>query len=264
VMSQPGQSYPPPQQGGMYPPGAPVQQQPGSWAAPVARPPNCPPGLEYLATLDQLLVKQTMEILEAFTGFETQNKYKIQNSLGQQIFYAKEDTDCCTRQCCGPIRPFDMMITDNTGNEIIHLQRPLACQACCFPCCLQTLEVQSPPGTIIGTVEQEWSIIYPRFVIKDASGEPVLRIEGPCWTCSCGSDIEFKVMSVTEPDRQVGMISKQWTGLGKEMFTDADNFGVSFPLDLSVQVKATMLGAVFLIDFMYYETKKDNNNHNNY
>ena len=35
----------------MYPPGAPVQQQPGSWAAPVARPPNCPPGLEYLATL---------------------------------------------------------------------------------------------------------------------------------------------------------------------------------------------------------------------
>ena len=32
------------------------------------------------------------------------------------------------------------------------------------------------------------------------------------------------------------MISKQWTGLGKEMFTDADNFGVSFPLDLSVQV----------------------------
>ena len=39
-----------------------------------------------------------MELLEAFTGFETANKYKVLNSLGQDVFYAKEDTDCCTRQ----------------------------------------------------------------------------------------------------------------------------------------------------------------------
>ena len=35
---------------------------------------------------------------------------------------------------------------------------------------------------------------------------------------------------------KVGMISKQWTGLIKEAFTDADNFGISFPLDLDVKV----------------------------
>ena len=35
---------------------------------------------------------------------------------------------------------------------------------------------------------------------------------------------------------QVGMITKQWTGFGKEAFTDADNFGISFPLDLDVKV----------------------------
>ena len=61
------------------------------------------------------------------------------NSLGQQVYNAKEDTDCCTRQCCGPMRPFDMNITDMTGNEVIHLNRPLRCQACCFPCCLQVI-----------------------------------------------------------------------------------------------------------------------------
>lgn len=73
----------------------------------------------------------------AFTGFETANKYKVKNSMGQQIYFAAEDTDCCSRNCCGPLRAFDMQILDNSQNEVIHLNRPLACTSCCFPCCLQ-------------------------------------------------------------------------------------------------------------------------------
>lgn len=45
----------------------------------------------------------------------------------------------------------------------------------------------------------------------------------------------------------VGKISKQWSGLVREAFTDADNFGIQFPLDLDVKMKAVMLGACFLI-----------------
>lgn len=47
--------------------------------------PNCPPGLEYLASVDQLLIQQKVELFEAFTGFETNNKYVIKNSLGQKV-----------------------------------------------------------------------------------------------------------------------------------------------------------------------------------
>ena len=71
-----------------------------------------------------------------------------------QVYKAKEDSDCCTRNCCGPgrwfnldqvrenicmltHRCFDMNITDLMGQEVIHLNRPLRCQLCCFPCCLQ-------------------------------------------------------------------------------------------------------------------------------
>lgn len=99
--------------------------------------PSCPPGLEYLTMIDQLLVHQKVELLEAFTGFETKNKFTIKNSLGQKVYFAVEDSDCCTRNCCGPMRPFDMKILDNFQNEVIHLSRPLACDSCCFPCCLQ-------------------------------------------------------------------------------------------------------------------------------
>ena len=45
----------------------------------------------------------------------------------------------------------------------------------------------------------------------------------------------------------IGKISKQWSGLVKEIFTDADNFGVAFPMDLEVHVKAIVLAATFLI-----------------
>eukprot|EP00092_Neocalanus_flemingeri_P045448 GFUD01050782.1.p1 GENE.GFUD01050782.1~~GFUD01050782.1.p1 ORF type:complete len:228 (+),score=62.49 GFUD01050782.1:104-787(+) len=208
-----------------------------------------PPGLEYLAMIDQLLIKQKVEALEMFTGFESSNKYKILNSLGQEVFIAKEDSDCCTRQLCGPARPFQMNIVDNQGQEALHLVRPLTC-------CLGELEVHSPPGTVIGYVQQEWSFFHPKIMIKDERGEPVFSIDGPCLACNCCSDVDFVITS-TANGSEVGKISKQWSGLGKEMFTDADNFGVSFPLDLDVKVKATLLGATFLIDFLYFE--KQNN-----
>ena len=52
---------------------------------------------------------------------------------------------------------------------------------------------------------------------------------------------------LSKDETEIGKISKQWSGLAKEIFTDADNFGVSFPMDLDVKAKATLMAAVFLI-----------------
>ena len=112
-----------------------------------------------------------------------------------QVYWAIEDNDCCTRNCCGPSRPFDMKIMDIYKNEVIHMNRPLACSSCWFPCCLQSMTVSAPPGNVIGTVEQEWSICFPSFAIKNDVGETVLRIEGPLCTFSLCGDVEFKVIS---------------------------------------------------------------------
>uniref|UniRef100_A0A182WKA7 Phospholipid scramblase n=1 Tax=Anopheles minimus TaxID=112268 RepID=A0A182WKA7_9DIPT len=213
--------------------------------------PNCPPGLEYLTAIDQLLVHQKVELLEAFTGFETANKYTIKNTLGQKVYWAMEDTGCCNRMCCGAARAFDMKVLDTFQNEVLHFNRPLRCSSCWFPCCLQTMEVTAPPGNVIGYVEQDWSILTPQFSIKDQNGETVLKISGPFCTFSICGDVEFEVLSTN--GTQVGKISKQWSGLGRELFTDADHFGINFPMDLDVRVKATLLGALFLIDYMFFE-----------
>lgn len=150
-----------------------------------------------------------------------------------QVYWAVEDTDCCTRNCCGPARPFDMKILDIYKNQVIHLNRPLACSSCFFPCCLQvvhfytffnsefvfvykmtmsfvyiymilwvknllnrclkSIAVSAPPGNPIGKIEQEWSICSPAFSIKNHNDETVLRIEGPFCTFSICGDVDFRV-----------------------------------------------------------------------
>ena len=42
-----------------------------------SRPVDCPPGLEYLLQVDQLLVKQQIELIEVISDFEAENKYKV-------------------------------------------------------------------------------------------------------------------------------------------------------------------------------------------
>ncbi|ETE59375.1 Phospholipid scramblase 3, partial [Ophiophagus hannah] len=160
----------------------------------------------------------------AFIGFEGNNKYEVRNSLGQHIFHAEEQNDCCTRNCCGSLRRFSMRIDDPSGREVIRLVRPLKC-----------MEVQSPPGATIGYVVQTWHPFMPRFSIQNVEKETVLRVK------------------TRDESRGVGRISKQWSGLLKEVFTDTDNFGIQFPIDLDVKVKAILLGACFLIDFMFFE-----------
>ena len=98
------------------------------------------------------------------------------------------------------------------------------------------------------------SMCIPQFVVKDCNDEVALRIEGPLCTFSICGDVEFKVLS-PDGSTEVGKISKQWSGLLREGFTDADHFGISFPMDLDVRMKATLLGALFLIDFMFFEKK---------
>ncbi|KAH9359517.1 hypothetical protein HPB48_000919 [Haemaphysalis longicornis] len=46
---------------------------------------------------------------------------------------------------------------------------------------------------------------------------------------------------------KLGYISKNWRGMFEELFTDADNFTLVFPIDLDVKVKALLLGAAILI-----------------
>ncbi|ELK35947.1 Phospholipid scramblase 1 [Myotis davidii] len=288
-------SVPPPGWSSAGPVGFPVQHQPVynqpvgpagvPWMPAPPPPSDCPRGLEYLSQIDQILIHQQVELLEVLTGFETNNKYEIKNSLGQRIYFVTEDNNCCTRNTCGAHRPFTMRILDLMGQEVITLERPLRCTSCCCPCCLQEvrpargtgkprmsaaqlmpkvqaslgcrlpslpglpeaqIEIYAPSGVPVGYVIQNWHPCLPKLTIQNERREDVLKIIGPCLVCGCCADVDFEIKSLDE-ENVVGKISKQWTGFVREAFTDTDNFGIQFPLDLDVKMKAVMLGACFLI-----------------
>ncbi|XP_053379773.1 phospholipid scramblase 2-like isoform X2 [Mercenaria mercenaria] len=251
---QPGQNV---MLGGM---GNAVQPPPQVWMPkPPSGPPGCPPGLDYLTQVDQILIKQQIEMMELFTNWEAKNKYRLLNSMGQQVYFAKEESETCMRQCCRENRSFTMHVTDNLGNEVIRLEREFRCWrdsnwcACCS-CCAHRIVVEAPVGTVVGYVKQRPSFMAPKYVIMDENEKDILYIEGPCCVCQgCPCDVNFTIHSATDGETEVGKIQKQWGNLLQEMFTSADNFGVTFPMDLDVKMKAVMIGATFLIDFMYFE-----------
>ncbi|ELV12507.1 Phospholipid scramblase 2 [Tupaia chinensis] len=236
---QAGYPVPPVGYSGAGPVGFPVQNQPmyqrlviptGVPLMPAPPPPlNYPPGLEYLSLIDQILIHQQIELLEVLTGFETNNKYEIKSSLGQKVYFAVEDTAFCTRSCCGASRPFTLRILDNLGQEVITMERPLRCSSCCFPCYLQEIEIQAPRGVPIGYVSQTWHPCLPKCTIQKEKREDMLKIAGSCVVYSCCSDVDFEIKSLDE-ETMVGRISRHWTGIVREAFTDANNFRIQWML----------------------------------
>merc|ERR1711970_458292 len=105
---QPGYQQPPPAPPAysQYPPGhiqpvalgGPVGPPPEVWMPVVSSKPDCPPGLEYLTMLDQVLIKQKTHMLEVLLDWECANKYKVLNNQGQQCYYAFEKSNVLCRQ----------------------------------------------------------------------------------------------------------------------------------------------------------------------
>lgn len=79
----------------------------------------------------------------------------------------------------------------------------------------------------------------------------MLVVKGP-YIQPLAVHVPFQIKSV-DGRHKVGAISKKWGGVYREGFTDSDKFGVSFPIDLDVKIKAVLLGASLLIDLMYFE-----------
>nr|XP_002131402.1 phospholipid scramblase 1-like [Ciona intestinalis] len=241
-----------------------AQQQQQQWMQMPQSVPGCPPGLEYLTQLDQLLVHQQVELFEALTNIETKNRFVLKNALGQQCYYAYEESELCMRICCGPGRGFIMHVVDNAGREVLRMTREFKCCAGCCWCantdhCAFNITVESG-GTHLGTIKQAQSCWIPNYHILDETNKEIFKIEGPCCICQgacCTCDFPFHIKTADGAESVIGSVTKQWSGLGKEMFTDATNFSVTFPKDLDVKMKAVLLGATFLIDIMFFE--KNNN-----
>ena len=90
------------------------------------------------------------------------------------------------------------------------------------------------------------------FQISDSSQEVIYTIRTPCvLTTYCCTEVAFDILD--KEGNEVGKIVKQSENVAKEAFTDADRFMIIFPADCNAEMKAVLLGALFLFDYLFYE-----------
>jgi len=201
--------------------------------------------LPALVHAPSLVVQQHKEMLEIFTNFETKNRYTVQLPDGQLAMYVAElgggAMAFLSRSFFKAKRPFTMQVTDPYGNPQLTLRRP-------WNWFFSELHVTDANGQAVGTIDQNFAFFARRFVITDPAGTELAQLHGPFfrpWT--------FRIVV---GGQEVGKISKKWSGLLKEAFTDADNFGIELGPAMSPQLRTLALAATFLIDFLYFEDKE--------
>ncbi|KAL9656663.1 hypothetical protein ABK040_002934 [Willaertia magna] len=193
-----------------------------------------------------LKVKQRIEPFEVLTGIETENKYDVKFDNGIEAV-AMEESDCMVRQFCGGSRPFKMhVVLKSNKQEIITLDRP-------FKFFFHEVNViDTTTGKHLGKIKLRCSICSREMDVFDENGNKIFDIISPF--CSCWT------FYIEKNGERVGSIQKKFSGIVKELFTDADNFGVEFPVNATPMEKAILFGATFLIDFLYFEDNGNNNN----
>ncbi|SHK12266.1 Scramblase [Desulfatibacillum alkenivorans DSM 16219] len=202
--------------------------------------------MRQLESLDALVVQQKKEWIEIVTDFETKNAYSVFDVQGRELYTAVEDGGFFLwRWILKALRPFTILLLSLDQRPELKVRRY-------FRFWFHTADIFDGSDRLLGTIKRRFSILRKKYSVLDSSGNEIYHLFGPIlhpWTFNIldGQDMEY------------GKITKEWSGLLTEGFTDADNFGVVFPQDWPVERKALFLGAVFLIDFVHFENKESGN-----
>ncbi|CAH1790510.1 unnamed protein product [Owenia fusiformis] len=251
----------PGQQGMPITPRAPPQN---IWMTRPESVPGCPPGLEYLTQLKQIVMKQDMiQDLKMTHNYDVnRSPYHIRNTAGQELYLAKENS-------CHEVRysvtRFDIHITDNMGVDVINVKSSSReCdgsyfyQCCCCPGTPYEITVESPPEQLIGSIVQHKCWNNYMFSIKYNNHQIIFDINGPP-KCMSACPVWNYETKITTPNglHQIGAIFREIWETPKEYIMGVNTFRVSFPVDLVVKMKAIMISFVFLLQFIDFTTRPD-------
>ena len=249
-------------------------------AAPiVAQPVAVMPGgggagpLEFLRNVPGLWVFQVFQISELF-GFEASNQYDIyqktgpgKNDIGPQLMKVLESCGCFDRQCWGPGREttFNLFAYDAQrpkgpydGAPLAKFHKDFHCQGCCFDCLRPKMQVMGGDGQPAGRIHDPFKCCIADNRVYDNTGAQKYLVSGTICQqgafCPCFADFNFNISDMQ--GNLVGSMGKAFRGCD-ELLTQTNKFWVDFPTNATPQEKALLIGSVFLIDFEYFEVKKN-------
>lgn len=234
---------------------------------------------EYLKSLlenmDEVVVSQEADILEAVMGCQQPNNYHVYGRTkdGQlsNILKCREFSGCCMRCCCSvDNREFSMKIKsaiqneyENTDNDefsdsLINIIK--SCRCPCICCIRPIMNIfLTDKNKKLGSVEHGFSFCDPIFNIYDKNDNEIFYITAEC--CQCGlicrnnflgktDEVHFFIYKPDERTTPVGDICKK---AAKSMFSIADNYSIFLPRNSTPEEKVLLTIAGIMIDYQYFE-----------
>lgn len=137
------------------------------------------------------------------------------------------------------LTPFEVQIRTPDGQLVVTVKRGIALFA-------SKVDVLDEQNRRIGGFKQKFFSLFDKFTVVGADDQPLCTLKGK-WT-----SWEFTFMA---GENELGKVSKKWAGLGKELFTSADNYmlEISSSVPPDHPVRQLILGAVMCIDLVLKE-----------
>lgn len=188
---------------------------------------------------DLFLVKEHVGMFKAANNYDI-----LDPETGQPVLYCREPnlgifTKIFRFTDYKRMTPFEIQIQDLNGNPIITVKRGISLL-------VSKVEVFDESNEKIGSFKQKLFSLGGAFTVLSPSDEPLCQLKGK-WT-----SWEFRFLA---GENELAKVSKKWGGLGKELFTSADNYVLQISQDVPPDqpVRQLIMAAVLCIDMVLKE-----------
>lgn len=185
------------------------------------------------------LVKEHVGFFKAANNFDIYDP-----QTGEQILHCREDrlgtlTKLVRFTDYKRMTPFDVEIRTPQGESVLSVKRGISVF-------LSRVRVHDANDQLLGGFQQKLFSIGGAFDVLDANSQPLCSLKGK-WT---GWDFKFAAQG-----QELARVTKKWSGMGKELFTSADNYMLAISDDVprDSSLRGLILGAVMCIDLVLKE-----------
>lgn len=135
---------------------------------------------------------------------------------------------------------FDIDIKTPLGEKILSVRRGVSWF-------ISKVDVYDGKGMLIGKFKQKFFSIGGKFEVLDSSDRSLCMLKGN-WT---SWDFRF----ISADNKEFATVTKKWSGLGKELFTSADNYmlQISPAVPADSPLRQLIMAAVMCIDLVLKE-----------
>jgi len=183
---------------------------------------------------NQLLVKEQVGMFKAASNYDVFDLHS-----GEQVLQCREPnlgffTKLLRFTDYSRYTPFDVRVSDAEGNLVVQITRGMSIWR-------SKVQVHDSYGQKLGSFRQKMLSIGGAFQVLNADDQEVCKLQGK-WT---GWEFKFTAGGI-----DMARVTKKWTGVGKEMFTTADNYVLEIEESVAPESEARklILAAVMCID----------------